>query len=220
MARSRKPARRRRGTPKGDWVYRGGEGRDSIADQMGLASYHPGLNKTINAATSQASILYDSRNYLTQTVSDTVGTRMGSAARAEGRKARVLRVQGTIATQATTWTLGNTVRLGMRIGIFEQDANAGGISVDPDYRLFQTNAFFGGNAAVFANDRRSNQWTYFPWLHFATGNETSLRLHRINVAVRGYLEANDCLAFYIENMVGGVNINYWLALRTFVIDEG
>lgn len=203
---------------KGDWVYRGGELREGSLGWE-LATYHPGVYKTINAATSQAAVLYDSQNYLSDTVGDSLLS-LNRSARAEGRRARTFRVQGVMVSQATTWTLGNEVRLGMRIGVFDQDANDGGISVDPDYRIFQTNAFPGGQAAVFANMRRSNLWTHYHMLHFATGNETSLRVTRFNVPAKASLGAGECLALYLENLVGGVNLRYWLACRTFVADEG
>lgn len=203
---------------RGDWVYRGPEWREN-ANTFELSTYHPGRYKTINAATSQAAILYDSQNYLSSTVSDSLSA-LNNSARAEGRRARTFRVQGVIVSQATTWTLGNEVRLGMRIGVFDQDANNGGVSVDPDYRIFDTGAFMGSMACVFANMKRSNLWTHYHMLHFATGNETSLRVTRFNIPARASLGAGECLALYLENLVGGVNLRYWLACRTFVADEG
>lgn len=227
MARSRRRATKRR-RERGDWVYRGG-----TTDETGTADYfdasyagvYQALSSSGTSSVSAALILYDSHDWFT-VMGGGLGNAlsggvMSKAARAEGRKAKMLRVQGQFSVQASTWTLGNEVRFGLRIGIFQQDPEDGGILVPAAYRMMTEPGVdqIVQGTSVWADHRRMNQWEHRHYLHFATGNEQSLRTLRINTPIRGSLNANECLALYMENAPGGVALRFQSWLRTYVVDE-
>lgn len=172
------------------------------------------------ANSNAAAILYDSQNFLLDSAGDTPGNVLNRSARAEGRKARTLMVEGTAVIQASTWTLGNEIRMGLRIGAFSQNPVDGNIETDVNYAMFANSASIQTEAGVFANDKRSNKWTYWHYMHFATGNEQSLRVINIRTKANAYLDASECLALYLELHAGSVGIRYQLMLRTLVVDEG
>lgn len=208
---------------RADWVYRSADFDVSTStNQWELASYAAGVYKTFAAGSSDMCILYDSQNYLNANAGNGVDQFiLNRSARAEGRKARTLAVSGYMAFQASTWTLGSEIRMAMRIGVFEQNADDGSIAVIPDYNMLNgAVASNADTAAVFANDRRGNLWEHYHFMHFATGNEQSLRVLRVRTAAKAYLAPNECLAMYMENQAGSVGLRYWTALRTLVADEG
>lgn len=215
-----RPARKKVATVKKDWVFRGSEWDDDAgAADPSLASY-TGAFRSLVAGESTALILYDSQNYIRESVgTDPANLFLNRAARAEGRRAQTYRVRGWLGWEATTWTLGNNVYFGWRIGAFEQDNGDGGVLVPAGYNMLAPVVFTDNQPDVYANMQRSNAWEHFIAYHFATGNETSRRSMNLNVAARRSLAANECLALYWESALSGVNIRYSSFLSTLVSDE-
>jgi len=219
VARSRKSVPRgTRKRVKRDWVYRGPE-ESADGRQYDLATYAPGLFRAMDDEQSVGHVLYDSQNYMLDDVSDTERV-LNRAARAEGRRAQTFMVDGWMSVQASTWSLGDEIGLGMRIGVFDQDSAEGNIQVDAAYTMWENGSFINDTPSVYANQQRSNLWTNYFVLHFATGNEQSLRLLRIRARARAYLNSGECLGLYMQCRLGTVALRYWLALRTLVADEG
>jgi len=121
--------------------------------------------------------------------------------------------------QAATWTLGDEIRLGLRIGVFEQDSSDGNLMVDADYTMWFS-GFIQSAPNVFANQQRTNLWTHYHLMHFATGNEQSMRVLNVNVAARASLASNECLGLYTQTQAGSVALRWYPILRTYVVDEG
>lgn len=225
MARSkRRPFRKSASRRKADWVYRG-----NVFDVAGgliedLGTYAP-QTTTLTAGVGSAfgKVLYDSHNYIKSAqIAQTPNLAeffMPSAARAEGSRAKILRVQGVIMARPTTWTIGSFIRIGFRFGFFEQDADSGVALVDPLYSMFNAAGLSDQQPARWANDRA--------WQHerrflaaFATGNEMTTWTWRFNFPVNRSLRPDQGYFVYIETEGGSATLNVQRWLRTLVVDEG
>lgn len=236
MARTRRRMMRRR-RPKADWVYRHGvwvPGDDPdiltsgwyIGD-IAQATYSP-IPDVVqsSAAAARGYILYDSQNRLNavaSTFSTAAGARgvglLSRAARAEGRGALCLRVQGQILMRPDTWSLGNQFYIGLRIGVFEQDPEMGNLLVSADYNMMDTGQLGPVAAGVWANDAQF-VWEKRFWLSYNTDRAEPAINQYIDVKFRRRLKPNQCLGLYVENSESSVSVVIQRWLRTLVVDEG
>lgn len=216
------PSRRRR--PKADWVY-----RSNVFDTAGglvddLGTYAPQY-QTLIANTSLAGVLYDSHNFTANAIGGGIpGGGAGvqrpiwSPARAEGGRAYVHRVEGTMFVTPSNWALGSQFQFGVRFGIFEQDPVVGALLLDPNYNMLTAGAAFVVQPALWANDRK---WQHeFREHRTFTDNATIFR-YRFRVTVRRSLMPNECYALYMENPAAEtstISSKFWF--RTLVSDEG
>jgi len=221
---------RRRKTPV-DWVYR----------PTGLFSTAPGTyngrssltvaTNTVNQILSAAAILYDSQDYLGVITRESFGNTsdMPKAARAEGRRARCIRVQGKILfLPANGWAEGGRWYMGVRLGWYEQDPQGGRLLVAPEYSMWEPEIVTGafGDVALWANDRLQNmrEWR----LHQGYDTEKAAGFVPLHINVRLPIQrapsSLHCLALYFEapstitTLVA--NTQFWVNCRTLVADEG
>lgn len=228
MARSRRRmTSRRSGTrrPKGDWVYRA-HAVNSSGTSDNLGSYVQTVPSLGTGPTNaRAVVLYDSKYFMMQLVRigaiSGLGTgyQLPSAARAEGNRPLILRVQGTVYWLANTWSLGNRMSVGIRIIKTSQDIATGAALLDADYSMWADTA--GARPADWANARALNLWER----RFETqnnGDQPSIIYRSINVKLRTRLNPDEALYMYTEAEGGASSVSmlpqYWL--RTFVVDEG
>jgi len=206
-------------------VYRDDGGALSVAGSTvfaadDLGTYTP--NFSALTATDQAGlILYDSKNYLRTMTHGGVGGGFGAisgASRAAGKRAAIHMTTGILLVELSSWALSREMRLGLRIGVFEQDPGSGLISVEPGYSMFVNT----GDTAVnsWANAQRRNRWERRVYRGFSSSNEGGLIT--IPVMARGAvrLDDNECWALYLEVEDGSQNMNITPWLRTLVSDEG
>lgn len=221
MARSRRRSTSRAPRVRRDWVYRGAyvDGEGSL--DWTLASYC-GIYRTISGGggvpESTAWVLYDSQNYFKDVAGQ--GGVTSRASRAEGKRARCYRVMGQINWTGTTWTLGDEVRFGLRLGVFNQDPADGGILVPAAYGMMTEGGSLNDQTSIWANARGQNLWEHRNYQYFATGAETSNRTLKVNIPISVSLGPDECLAMYMEQQGGGVGLRYVTWLRTLVSDEG
>lgn len=222
MARSKKRsfARRRRFKRTGDWVYRTDyyDNTGALIDALGSYKLEedPLTGGEVNAV---AQVLYDSHNRLKQWIDipSNIPRVMSNAARAEGQRAWIHRVQGIVFIRPSTWTIGSSFRMGMRFGIFEQDPVAGGLTLDPLYTLWGTGTDVNSNPAHWANDR---MWQHERRFAMTFSDNAQVWAQRFNFRVNRRLNPNQCYGVYISSVSGSATLNIQPWLRTFVSDEG
>lgn len=222
MARSRRTMRRRTSRRRrADWVF-----RPNVHDESGnlvdnFGTYQPTFT-TLTPGVDNAfiKILYDSHNRfssLTQGPGNTQEPGLPRVSRAEGRKATILAVQGSITFDSSTWVGGDLVDFGFRIGAFEQDVMNGGVLIDATYSLFNPTTINMVKPAIWANDRN---WDFERRYRtrFGGGTDPVWRF-QINVRAKRRLNPNMCYAVFFESAAGN-NLNVRPFLRTLVQDEG
>lgn len=223
MARSRRKtstARRAR-RMKVDWVYRPHYRDDAgnIIDAGGTYEPNAGVSIAAGQTNGIGVVLYDSHNYMKQVVAigGNAPTSAGHEARAEGRMARIIRVQGWMVVQPTVWAVGSSYRLGMRFGRFEQDPNSGSFLLSTSYTLWLSSANINFAPSVFANTRL---WTR-EHRHAESFNDNSAqRNFRFNFKVGMRLKPDECYGIWLETISGSATLNAYFALRTLINDEG
>lgn len=216
-----------------DWVYRSSGGFSSAPGTYnGRVSFTVAANSPpTQQILSNANILYDSQDYLEVMNRETIGNALGMpmAARAEGRRALCWRVQGSIMWRpANGWAAGGIWHMGMRLGWYEQDPQAGALSVVPEYSMWEPEIVNGvqGDVAVWANDRLMNMREWRMVTTFDAEKEIAFIRQYINVRVPIPRAPSSihCLAMYVEapstitQLVA--NTQYFMNLRTLVSDEG
>lgn len=222
MARSRqRRGNMRRNRPKGDWVYRDdAERSDGGLDDLGTYTDTIHIQGS-GAAAAVVRVLYDSKQHIALHMKGTsiLPTYvLPSAARTEGSRPLMLRVQGSIYVEPGTWALGNVLAAGLRIGKFEQDAETGDALVDADYSMWDA----GGTTSVaqWANARPMNLWERRWHLSFGSDTPDPFINREINVKLRTRLAPHEMLGLYTELEPTSVAARWQMWLRTFVVDEG
>lgn len=210
-----------------DWVY-----RDHVYDDTGALIAAAGtysnqpFTLTAGVANAQGKVLYDSHNYIKQGVQLTAGAMIpfGSQGRAEAGRATILGYEGILAITPTTWAAGTNIRLGVRVGVFEQDAGTGFFLVDPAYTMFTSSPNLSLNASAWANSRT---WVEERRVYraFSTSNDQALQVLRFRRRCRRRLNPHECFGMFLEinnqaGTTGGVNMEGTLWMRTLVSDEG
>lgn len=226
------PTRRKRFTsrsrttrrPKGDWVYRGHAlAADGTPDEIG--SYANSISVGPGVANSNILSLYDSKQHLSlMTKFNMAGGGAGTptfslptAARAEGSRPLILRVQGVVQVTPSAWAIGNGIRLGYRIMAVEQDAGSGSALLDNDYSMWSN--LNATQPADHANARRLNLYEK-RFMEVFNASESASWLMRFNVKLRVRLNPNEMLGLYIEHHTTSVTASHYAFMRTFVVDEG
>lgn len=204
---------------KADWVF-----RPNISDEAGtpvdlLGTYQPtGQALVAGVANSRSSVLYDSHNRMSRLLSiGNVPLAFPASARAEGSRAKIVRVMGELIIVPSVWALGSFYAFGIRFGIFEQNSETGLFQVDASYSMWDPTSNMQRSPAMFANDRR---WQHER--HLAVEfNDNNRRLNlRFAFAVNRHLAPDQCYGFYMETAASGVTINTTPFFKTLVADEG
>lgn len=220
MARSRRrmtKSPRKRG-PRADWVYRPNvlDDTGAIIDPWG--SYDP-TTKSVTAGVANASlaVLYDSHNYVgSQIIPIATNAMLRAPGRAEGARASIKMVEGTLLCTPSTWAIGSQFQLGVRFGIFPQDPFDGALFVDANYSMWQ-NLSQTDNIAYWANDRNWQKEDRFDEVFLE--NQATFK-YRWRFPVRRSLKPHECYAVYFETATGSVTVNLRTFFRTLVTDEG
>lgn len=214
MTKSPRAARKR-----GDWVY-----RSNIMDEEGgtleaLGSYTGNENTlAVGPGAAQVRVLYDSGNRFQEQTHGGFLVGVGRAGRAEGRKALCLKTVGQLIVRPSVWALGNVWRLGLRIAVFEQDAETGAALLDAPYTMF-AEVDGGHSTAQYANQRRINLWERRYRTQFGD-NGIGHRVIDVAASFRVALSGHEALYIYAELESGSVAVvnQYWF--KTLVVDEG
>lgn len=205
---------------RADWVY-----RPDFFDELGAliddnGSYSRG-DKTLapGDVNANALILYDSFNFVSKSnlLTSNLGTIQPAWTRAEGSRAKIIAVEGTMIVRPSTWALGSTFMLGMRFGIFEQDVGTSAFLIDPTYALWTNPAAMALSPARWANDRNW-QREFRRQEAFATNDVRWQFYFRFRVNRR--LKPNECYAAYVATDGTSVTLVYNAWFRTLVADEG
>lgn len=208
--------------PKADWVYRPNiyDDAGSPFDTFGTYSPWPTV-LTSGQNNAEGLILYDSHNYLNKVVSfGNIPIPFANAARAEGSRAKVIAVEGHMTVVPSAWAVGTVFQLGMRFGIFEQDAVGGFVLVDTNYNMFFQTALTQLHPAVHANTRLWQR--EFRRREDFIENRGSFT-YRFRFRVNRFLNPNQCYAIYLESSTtnpSSVNLSLTPWFRTLVADEG
>lgn len=226
MARTRRrmarpPGRARRPSRRADWVYRSNTFDTAGALFDDLGTYAPQY-QTLVANSSLAGVLYDSHNYTaTKVRASGAGAQFFPAvwapARAEGRRAFIHRVVGTMFVTPSNWAIGSQFQFGIRFGIFEQDAAVGAFLIDPNYNMLTAGALAIVQPALWANDRK---WQHERRVHRTFTDNSTIFEYRFAFSVRRSLAPNECYGFYMENPAAETSTiasKFWF--RTLVSDE-
>lgn len=224
MARSSRRRRTvtRRPRERADWVYRSNLRDEAGAVVDAFGSYEP-QEKTITPAEGGSGVLwlYDSNNRM-QVAQNLPGvgnapSMMPRAARAEGKKALIKWVQGVIFMRPSAWASGNSYRVAMRFGMFEQDQSDGTALFNGAYTLWGVTTNNQHMPAVFAND---GMWQHERRVGQTFNDNSQLWLQRFSFRVNRRLPPNFGYGCYIETLTGSVNLIIQPWLRTLVVDEG
>lgn len=216
------PGRGRR--PVADWVFRNDlyDGAGAPIDVNG--SYVPDQSKTIAPGFGAAPVfwLYDSYNFTSDI--EALGlaglAAKGRWRRPEASKPLIKRVRGEITFTPSVWALGSSYFMGVRFGIFTQDANNGLVILDPNYNMWgvaSPTTVQMQHPSRFANDK---SWQH-QRMHIERFNDNNSSLNwRFNFAVNRKLRPDQGYGVYVETAVGSVNVQINLRLMTLVSDEG
>lgn len=214
--------------PRADWVYRDDERSiEAGGVQATPAGTYTNRQVTLGTGPTQAQgrILYDSNDYFAMltrrgVTAAGVASILRRESRAEGRKPMMLAVRGIIQVVTDAWALGDTLELGLRIGVFEQDGGTGTVLLDADYSMFTSTVIGDSTPSFWANQARNNCWER---RIYAVFNDSITRPSwTIPVAWKGrkYLSGNECFALYLEMPVTSVTtVQHRCWLKTLVSDE-
>lgn len=219
--------RRRTSAPKrrtrADWVYRG-----MSYDEEGtpISFVHPTYEPEFLSLPANSSVvmwLYDSKNFLLPLAGGTPGPGtfgLPQSARAEGKRARVIGVDLKVYLRVTNWVANARIRMGMRIGIIEQDATDGDGILPANYSMW-TSLGQQAQPAMWANQQRVNMWERRIFQeNVGTDSTAGFVLVRAWVPLkRCYLAANEGLALFMENdnFASTTLVQRWC--RSLVVDE-
>ena len=134
--------RRRMKTTRGDWVYRGREyDDDGGPPDLNSGPSYEWAERSLGVGQPNGSlvILYDSQNYLTQSVArDAAGNdySLPMAARAAQRRPLLHEVEGIITYRPSNWAIGSLMLWGWRLIVAEQDPEDGAALLDANYTMF------------------------------------------------------------------------------------
>jgi len=210
---------------RADWVYRS-HALGSFNENLDLLGTYDGdiVSQSAGLANAQSHILYESRdNMAAQVVAGSafhadVPAFIGPAGRAEGRNPTILRTEGIIYVEPSTWVLGNLIAWAGRIGAFEQDGT-GVFSLDAAYSMWE-NETVGAFQQVghWANNGRGNAWERR--VHYGFSDNQQFVVIRVKWNGRRILKPNECWGLFTELESTSVTTRsqYWL--RTLVSDEG
>lgn len=239
MARARRGKRSVRARRlRGDWVY-----RPSGEFSSTLGSYNGSVYLTLNSNSvgtgtinSDVIVLYDSEDYISRLTAESlpnaVTDALPAAARADGRRASVMRVQGTcIWTPTTGWASGASYMWGYRLIWAEQDVDTGGALLDALYSMWEPEV--GGavphsQVAMFANDKTLNMREVRRAVGFPVDMPQKLFTEVINwkVPLRRAPGSKFALFMYLEAPANGLlaltttNSRQIWNLRSYVHDPG
>lgn len=218
MSRGRRSAR-----PRADWTYRSNihDAAGALVDSLGsyeaiATTLAPGVGSAIFKC------LYDSHNRVggvrkPDAAGATFFPSMPGPARAEGGKAKILAVQGTLQVTPVTWALGNRYTLGIRFGQFEMDPISPAILIDPLYTMLGVGTLIQSKPAQWANDRNWDR----EFRHTEVFNDNSqTRMFRFSFRVRRTLRPNMAYGMFLETSNGSVNVAITPWFRALVSDEG
>lgn len=222
MARTRRrmarPPRTRR---RADWVFRNDlfDIAGAPIDQSG--SYVPERSKVITPAAVNGTVfwLYDSHNLQNYVEFGGVGAQpiaKGMWRRSEGRQAKVLRVRGEMSFTPSVWALGSSYFLGVRFGIFQQNADSGLALLPVTYNIWGVAGFQDVDSpARYAND---GAWQH-QRMTIVRFNDNNATLNwTFNFAVNRSLRPNMGYGVYIETATGSVNLT--VNSRLYSLVEG
>lgn len=223
MAASKKRRFTRKPRVKADWVF-----RNDLYDVGGNAidasgSYVPNVSKVLVPGFASGTVfwLYDSYNLDMQSEFAGGGAQpiaKGKWRRSEAANPKILRVSGEMSFTPSVWALGSSYFLGVRFGIFTQDAYTGLALFDQRYNLWGTTNVTEDQQqpARFANDR-SWQHQRMTIVRFNDNNATLNWL--FNFRVNRRLRPDEGYGVYVETAVGSVNLTVNNRLRTLVADD-
>lgn len=154
--------RRRMKTTRGDWVYRGREyDDDGGPPDLNSGPSYEWAERSLGVGQPNGSlvILYDSQNYLTQSVArDAAGNdySLPMAARAAQRRPLLHEVEGIITYRPSNWAIGSLMLWGWRLIVAEQDPEDGAALLDANYTMFDPAAGSSPNEGLdtWANETR------------------------------------------------------------------
>lgn len=193
-----------------------------------LASYWPGVTTlTVGPTTARALILYDSVNRMSNLINRggavvaDAGV-LSRAARAEGRGPLILKTEGTIYFEPSTWSLGQIQAYGMRLGAFEQDPESGTLLLHPDYSMWNEDIPTLGVSAQPATWANTEGWVWErrTFRVFTTSNGNGGIQYSMRWSGRRRLKPDQCWAFYLEGENTSVNARIQPFFRSLVSDEG
>lgn len=239
MSRPRRSGRRasgRRARIAGDWVYRGtGEFSTTPGSYQGN-TYLTVIQNSVATGTinSTVMVLYDSQDYLVKLTTEGAGapTGMPLAARAEGRRPMVHRVQGTMTwTPVQGWAAGAAWAWGYRLMWCEQDSATGGALLEVPYSMWEPEVaaavphYF---VTIYANDTLLNMREVRRAIGFDTSMPQRQYTEYINwrPKIRTAPSSKHALFMYVEApnqqllATGASQMRLSPNLRSFVSDEG
>jgi len=218
-AAKRKTTLRKR-RQRADWVYRGYEYDEEGGAVLDHETYGNSVF-TLSGTTPAAGVLYDSRAYLMESTTRGGGPgAMLKAGRAEGgRRPHIIRVQGYIFPEPTTWAVGSLIEVAFRIGIFEQDIPTGDvITPSIDWTMWNNVGLLPEQSATWANMRRQNLWERRIRRRFSTSNDQAASTIIVNATISAKLNEEECLAIVGQCSGASVDMRGQWWLRSLVVD--
>lgn len=208
---------------RGDWIYRGVEFDDEGGAAGTQVASYTGVSRNSGAyplapGTDVGIILYDSANYMLERTR-TGPFNIGREARAEGRGATILAVQGYYYMLPNAWTAGSNWCVSARIIIADQNLQTGQMDLPANYQLPATSGP-GVELTAWANGW-GNLAERTDWNAFATGNEQQRWKFGLRWRGRRRLKPHECLGILIQSAgpaIGSTSMTLSPLFRTLVSD--
>lgn len=220
MARSKRRSKKSFSRQKADWVYRPNfyDEAGGTVDALGTYDAHTkSLASGFGAAIG--AVLYDSHNRRNFVVNQlNFATILPGYARAEGSMPFIKWVRGMIYFSPTTWALGDAISLGLRFGMFEQDAASGQFLLDANYNMWSpASADMNVAPAHWANTRT---WQREFRKYYGFSDNARVFNAYFSFPVKRRLRPHECYGVYMETGSGSATANVGMMLSTLVADEG
>jgi len=226
---------RRKSAPaeKADWVYRGNAHTpiDPDTNPIGFPDFQGTYTSsaiTLNSGVTNSTVLwcYDSSQRMQHYVStnpvqavgpSTVG-RLFPAARATGKRAKILATEGYLMVSPSTWSTGNVLTFGWRLGTWEQDPEGGLAVLQVSYSMYTDALSLGSDTTTWADwgnhvrDEREAK---------SFSSQTGAPIFRIPIRWRGRrsLRPEWGWGIYLEAEDQSVNMRVQPWLRSLVVDD-
>lgn len=134
-----------------------------------------------------------------------------------GGSQRVHRVRGFLNFNPSTWAVGNTTYIGVRLMKFELTPDTGQALLDPEYTMWAASAT--SQAYIYADEKFYFEDRIFH--SFSDNKPTVSRRIDVNFGRRGVdLAGDEAFCIYVETDTGSISTRTTFFLRTLMSTDG
>lgn len=205
--------------PRPDWVYNG-ESYTGAGEDLPAGLTNARAIVLVDSLNVQRRLQYGQVDFLgTQTANASAIDVVGSWQYPEGRRNKVIAVQGLQFFVPSSWTLGTTSQICARLLVLPQDALTGAAVLDsPFYTAWGPSGATGNPMAKWANERRLLKEWRWSW-SFDSNVASPIFTMRYFARVKWTLKPEDGLFLYLEQSTGSATVRFSSYMRTLMVGQ-